>query len=70
MLPIDAAALSVKYHSVWVEVPASLMDPLAVHRMDNDTPDGLEYAAALGYDGVAYSSTTRTPTASCPRPTS
>jgi alkanesulfonate monooxygenase SsuD/methylene tetrahydromethanopterin reductase-like flavin-dependent oxidoreductase (luciferase family) len=41
-----------RYHSVWVDVPASLMDPLAVHRMYNDTLDELEYAAALGYDGV------------------
>ena len=41
-----------KYRSVWVDVPAPLMDPVKVHQMYNDTLDELEYAAALGYDGI------------------
>jgi len=41
-----------KYHSVWVDVPSHLMDPMAVHRFYNDTLDELEYAASLGFDGV------------------
>ena len=34
-----------QYHSVWVDVPAHLMDPLVVHRLYNDTLDELEFAA-------------------------
>ncbi len=41
-----------RYRSVWVDTPIDLMDPVAVHRMYNDTLDELEYAAAAGYDGV------------------
>jgi alkanesulfonate monooxygenase SsuD/methylene tetrahydromethanopterin reductase-like flavin-dependent oxidoreductase (luciferase family) len=41
-----------KHHSVWVDVPAELMDPLTVHRLYNDTLDELELAAASGFDGV------------------
>jgi alkanesulfonate monooxygenase SsuD/methylene tetrahydromethanopterin reductase-like flavin-dependent oxidoreductase (luciferase family) len=41
-----------KYRSVWVDVPSHLFDPVAAHRMYNDTLDELEYAAALGYDGI------------------
>ena len=41
-----------KYRSVWVDVPSHLFDPMAAHRMYNDTLDELELAAALGYDGV------------------
>ena len=41
-----------RYRSVWIDTPIHLMDPTAVHRMYNDTLDELEYAAAMGYDGV------------------
>ncbi len=41
-----------RYRSVWVDVPSELFDPMAAHRMYNDTLDELELAAALGYDGV------------------
>jgi len=41
-----------KYRSVWVDPPSSLMDPLKVHQMYNDTLDELELAAAVGFDGI------------------
>ena len=41
-----------RYRSVWVDVPSELFDPLAAHRMYNDTLDELELAAAAGFDGV------------------
>ena len=41
-----------RYRSVWVDVPSELFDPLAAHRMYNDTLDELEQAAASGFDGV------------------
>ncbi len=41
-----------RYHSVWVDVPGHLMDPRTVHRLYNETLDELEFAAAIGYDGV------------------
>src|SRR5438552_2480299 len=41
-----------KYHSVWVDVPSELCDPLKSHEFYNQTLDELEYAAALGFDGT------------------
>ncbi|MEX1023403.1 MAG: LLM class flavin-dependent oxidoreductase [Dehalococcoidia bacterium] len=41
-----------KYRSVWVDVPSHLFDPVKAHQMYNDTLDELEYAAALGFDGI------------------
>jgi alkanesulfonate monooxygenase SsuD/methylene tetrahydromethanopterin reductase-like flavin-dependent oxidoreductase (luciferase family) len=41
-----------KYRSVWIDTPIHLMDATAVHHMYNDTLDELEYAAAMGYDGI------------------
>jgi alkanesulfonate monooxygenase SsuD/methylene tetrahydromethanopterin reductase-like flavin-dependent oxidoreductase (luciferase family) len=48
-LPEDFAE---RYRSVWVDIPSHLFDPLRAHEMYNDTLDELEYAAAVGYDGV------------------
>ena len=41
-----------KYHSVWVDVPRHLYDPGVGARLYNETLDELEYAAAMGYDGI------------------
>ncbi len=41
-----------QYRSVWVDVPSHLFDPVKAHQMYNDTLDELEYAAALGFDGI------------------
>ena len=48
-LPADFAE---KYHSVWVDIPSHLFDARKAHQYYNDTLDELEYAAAMGYDGV------------------
>ena len=48
-LPEDFAE---RYHSVWVDIPSHLFDPLRAHEMYNDTLDELEYGATVGYDGV------------------
>jgi alkanesulfonate monooxygenase SsuD/methylene tetrahydromethanopterin reductase-like flavin-dependent oxidoreductase (luciferase family) len=41
-----------KYHSVWVDVPASLYDPAKGHEIYNEYLDELEYADQAGFDGV------------------
>jgi len=41
-----------RYRSVWVDVPSELFNAEAANRMYNDTLDELEYAAAMGYDGI------------------
>ncbi len=41
-----------KHRSVWVDVPSHLFDPAVGHRAYNDYLDELEYAAALGFDGI------------------
>ena len=40
------------YHSVWVDVPNSLFDPKQGHRLYNDYLDELEFAEAMGFDGI------------------
>jgi alkanesulfonate monooxygenase SsuD/methylene tetrahydromethanopterin reductase-like flavin-dependent oxidoreductase (luciferase family) len=41
-----------KYHSVWVDVPSHLYDPVRGHEVYNDYLDELEYASEMGYDGI------------------
>ena len=41
-----------KHHSVWVDLPNSLYDPVKGHRLYNDYLDQLEYAEQLGFDGI------------------
>ncbi len=41
-----------KYHSVWVDVPSHLYDPVRGHEIYNDYLDELEYAAQVGFDGI------------------
>jgi alkanesulfonate monooxygenase SsuD/methylene tetrahydromethanopterin reductase-like flavin-dependent oxidoreductase (luciferase family) len=41
-----------RHHSVWVDVPSSLCDPVKSHEFYNESLDELEYAAALGFDGI------------------
>ena len=41
-----------KYHSVWVDIPSSLFDPVKGHTVYNDYLDLLEYAETEGFDGV------------------
>ncbi|HEX5141138.1 MAG TPA: flavin-dependent oxidoreductase, partial [Dehalococcoidia bacterium] len=41
-----------KYHSVWVDVPSHLYDPVRGHQIYNDYLDELEYAAGVGFDGI------------------
>ena len=41
-----------RYRSVWVDIPSDLFDPARAHVMYNETLDELEYAAAMGYDGL------------------
>ena len=41
-----------RHHSVWVDIPSHLFDSAKGHLMYNQSLDELEYAAALGYDGV------------------
>ncbi len=48
-LPAD---FSSKYHSVWVDVPSNLFDPVKCHRMYHEFLDELEAADALGFDGI------------------
>ena len=48
-LPKD---FSEKYHSVWVDVPSHLFDPVAGHRFYNEYLDELEFAAESGFDGI------------------
>ena len=48
-LPPDFAE---RYHSVWVDIPSELFDPAKAHGMYNDYLDELEFAAAVGFDGI------------------
>ena len=41
-----------KYRSVWVDIPRDLYDPKVGHRLYNDYLDQLEYADAMGFDGL------------------
>ncbi|MFZ2068982.1 MAG: LLM class flavin-dependent oxidoreductase [Xanthobacteraceae bacterium] len=41
-----------KYRSVWVDPPSRLFNPAVGHRAYNDYLDELEYAAAVGFDGI------------------
>src|SRR5439155_17978854 len=48
-LPPD---FSDRYHSVWVDVPSELYDPVAGHRMYHEYLDELVAADRLGFDGI------------------
>ncbi len=41
-----------KHDSVWVDIDSELFDPARAHLMYNDFMDEMEYAAAVGFDGV------------------
>jgi alkanesulfonate monooxygenase SsuD/methylene tetrahydromethanopterin reductase-like flavin-dependent oxidoreductase (luciferase family) len=41
-----------QHHSVWVDIPSSLMEPENIHHLYNDYLDELEFAAASGFDGI------------------
>ncbi len=41
-----------KYRSVWVDIPNELYDPVVGHQVYNDYLNLLEYADALGFDGI------------------
>jgi alkanesulfonate monooxygenase SsuD/methylene tetrahydromethanopterin reductase-like flavin-dependent oxidoreductase (luciferase family) len=41
-----------KYRSVWIDTPSSIFDPQVGHRTYNDYLDELEYADAMGFDGI------------------
>jgi len=41
-----------KHHSVWVDIPNSLYDPVKGHFLYNTYMDQLEYADALGFDAI------------------
>jgi alkanesulfonate monooxygenase SsuD/methylene tetrahydromethanopterin reductase-like flavin-dependent oxidoreductase (luciferase family) len=41
-----------RHHSVWVDVPNQLCDPVVAHELYNQTLDELELGAALGFDGI------------------
>src|SRR5579885_1869509 len=41
-----------KYRSVWVDIPRNLYDPKVGHRLYNDYLDQLEFADAMGFDGL------------------
>ena len=41
-----------RYHSVWVDVPNALYDPVRGHRLYNEYLDMLEYADQLGFDAI------------------
>ena len=43
---------SEKYNSAWVTLPNSYYDPVKGHRLYNRYLDELEYADALGFDGI------------------
>jgi alkanesulfonate monooxygenase SsuD/methylene tetrahydromethanopterin reductase-like flavin-dependent oxidoreductase (luciferase family) len=43
---------SAKHHSVWVDIPPSVMDVSRMHRLYNDYLDELEFAAARGFDAI------------------
>ena len=41
-----------KNHSVWVDVPSHLFDPVKGHQLYNENLDELEFADAMGFDGI------------------
>src|SRR5439155_1165726 len=41
-----------KYRSVWVDIPSRLYDPQRGHHVYHEYMDQLEYADALGFDGI------------------
>ena len=41
-----------KYHSVWVDLPNELYDPVLGHTVYNDYLDELEFADEVGFDGI------------------
>ncbi|MBW2279963.1 MAG: LLM class flavin-dependent oxidoreductase [Deltaproteobacteria bacterium] len=41
-----------KHRSVWVDIDPKLYDPVLGHEVYNTYLDQLEYAEALGYDGI------------------
>ncbi|HLF72076.1 MAG TPA: LLM class flavin-dependent oxidoreductase, partial [Dehalococcoidia bacterium] len=41
-----------KYHSVYIDIPSALYDPVRGHEIYNNYMDQLEYAAEVGFDGV------------------
>ena len=40
------------YHSVWVDVPSNLFDPVKGHQLYNEFLDELEFAEQVGFDGI------------------
>src|SRR5438045_4314968 len=40
------------YRSVWVDIPSRLYDPVRGHALYHEYMDQLEYADALGFDGI------------------
>ena len=43
-----------KHHSVWVDLPNSLYDPVAGHDVYHVYLDQLEDAEHCGFDGIAF----------------
>jgi len=41
-----------KHHSVWVDIPNTLFDPVRANGLYNEYMDQLEYAEACGFDGI------------------
>jgi hypothetical protein len=41
-----------RYRSVWVDIPSALYDPMRGHEVYNTYLDQLEFAEAVGYDGL------------------
>jgi alkanesulfonate monooxygenase SsuD/methylene tetrahydromethanopterin reductase-like flavin-dependent oxidoreductase (luciferase family) len=41
-----------KHHSVWVDIPSTLYDPVRGHAVYNEYLDQLEYADTLGFDAI------------------
>src|SRR5579864_2819212 len=40
------------HHSVWVDIPTGLFDPLRGHNLYNEFLDEIEFADKMGFDGV------------------
>ena len=41
-----------RYHSVYIDIPTALYDPVRGHQVYNDYLDELEFAAEVGFDGI------------------
>src|ERR1700757_2619435 len=41
-----------RHNSVWVDIDRRLFDPAVAHRLYNEFMDELEFAAAVGFDGI------------------